>query len=175
MARNVPIIELKYHDNFNLIEPGFVDKCKQSIEDYYQVYYGVLNDLVTLQNASEGALLLKGHDFLTEKLSELEADMREITSVCNNIHNMGLYKDAVDKRNEILDTQQGKIQSEKNNAQEKKNWAQKELDSKFFNGPASPFHQELWDKINSADKTIAECDEDLAIIDKLRGKDYNEY
>lgn len=174
MARNVQIIELKHHENFNLIEPGFVNKCKQNIEDYYHVYYGALNSLRTLKNEAEGALLLKGQDFLTEIISELEADMKEITSVCDSIHNMRLYDIAVEKRADILNAKQSKIQTEKDKAINARNKAQDKINSKsWFVGSSE--YQNLCDTVNRSNRTINECDEDLAIIDKLRGKDYNEY
>lgn len=173
MARGVELIELKYHDNFNLIEPGFVKACHENIGKYYQVYYGILNKITSLKSEAEGVLVLKGRDFLTEKFSELESDIREITSICDNIHNMKLYDLAVEKRADILNAKQNIIEAERNKAISTRNSAQKELDSKFLNGPASPFHQDLWDKINRAEKIIAECNEDLDIINNLRGKDYN--
>ena len=123
------IIELKHHDSFNLPEPGFVKKCKENIEKYYQDYYDVLNSLTSLEQNAEGVLLLCGKDFLTEKLSELESEIREVTTVCDSIHRMKLYDMTVEKRNEILNDVKNKILAEKNNAISQKNNAQK---NKFY-------------------------------------------
>ena len=125
----VEIIELKHHDSFNLPEPGFVKKCKENIEKYYQDYYDVLNSLTSFEQNAEGVLLLRGKDFLTEKLSELESEIREVTTVCDSIHRMKLYDMTVEKRNEILNDVKNEILAEKNNAISQKNNAQK---NKFY-------------------------------------------
>ena len=126
----VEIIELKHHDSFNLPEPGFVKKCKENIEKYYQDYFDVLNSLTSLEQNAEGVLLLCGKDFLTEKLSELESEIREVTTVCDSIHRMKLYDMTVEKRNEILNDVKNKILAEKNNAISQKNNAQKKINSR---------------------------------------------
>lgn len=170
----VEIIELKHHDSFNLPEPGFVKKCKENIEKYYQDYYDVLNSLTSLEQNAEGVLLLCGKDFLTEKLSELESEIREVTTVCDSIHRMKLYDMTVEKRNEILNDVKNKILAEKNNAISQKNNAQKKINSRSWLVWNSEYDS-LCSTVNESNKTIKNCDEDLDIIDKLGGKDYNEY
>ena len=180
------IIELKHHDSFNLPEPGFVKKCKENIEKYYQDYYDVLNSLTSLEQNAEGVLLLCGKDFLTEKLSELESEIREVTTVCVSIHRMKLYDMTVEKRNEILNDVKNKILAEKNNAISQKNNAQKKINSRswpVWNSEYDSLCSTVWNSeydslcstVNNSNKTIKNCDEDLDIIDKLGGKDYNEY
>ena len=168
------IIVLKHHDSFNLPEPGFVKKCKENIEKYYQDYYYVLNDLISLEKNAEGVLLLCGKDFLTEKLSELESEIREVTTVCESIHGMKLYDMTVEKRNEILNDVKNEILAEKNNAISQKNNAQKKINSRTWLVWNSEYYS-LCSTVNNSNKTIENCDEDLDIIDKLGGKDYNEY
>ena len=67
-----------------------------------------------------------------------------------------------------------KILAEKNNAISQKNNAQKKINSRSWPVWNSEYDS-LCSTVNESNKTIKNCDEDLDIIDKLGGKDYNEY
>ena len=172
MSKGNTLIELKHYGSFDLIEPWFVKDCHENIQKFYQVYYSILNGITSIKENAQGAMLLKGQDLLFERMLGLEENVREITDICDNIHNMKLYDIATKKRSEILSRQRTNIERKKQRAEEDREYARK---SRAKLGALDPMYEFFSLQIQDSYKIIDQCNEDLEIIARLEVRDDNEY
>ncbi len=167
MAKGSTTIRLKYHSNFELIEPWFGQECQDNIISYSGQYSIIRNELDRIQFHAKRAMLLNGRDLLSERLEALLNKLDQIIEVTDAFSNMKLYDIATEKRKAILSAQRSIISNER----EKYNAQWQSANSKY--GVA----QGVLESINSSEllTKMNECDADLNIIATLEGRDDNVY
>lgn len=161
MAKGSTTIRLKYHSNFELIEPWFVQECQDNIISYSGQYSIIRNELDRIQFHAKRAMLLNGRDLLSERLEALLNKLDQIIEVTDAFNNMKLYDIATEKRKAILSEQRNIITNEKLALAKK---AVSNTNNSWFDNQKYTLEQE-----------INKCNADLNIIATLEGRDDNVY